>query len=231
MPRKTGAIIPTDTNPPDTYRRVLCIPGTAEWIALVNGVLWALTQSWYWDAGTGDVEAVTARAQQMYFEFQDGTGACDVPSAIVGEIRMMANASLPDGWLYCNGSEVAKATYPDLWDAITDFWGTASNPTLNFVLPDLRNKFPIGFAQGGGAPAIGTYGGEATHVLTTAEMPAHNHALESTLTGSSATHLIWSAAFGNDTPAAYKTYDAGGGGAHNNIPPYGAVSYIIYAGV
>lgn len=227
MPTINGWLTP-DTIPTDKVCRVLRIPAEYEYIVpAVMGALLPLTQSENWEMfGSVTPAQMAAAMMQMYFDIVN----VDCVTNIVGEIKMMGNASLPAGWLYCNGEEVAKATYPELWNAITDFWGVAVNPTDNFVLPDLRNKFPIGFAQGGGAPAIGTYGGEATHVLTTAEIPAHNHALESTLTGSSTTHLIWSGAFGNDTPAAYKTYDAGGGGAHNNIPPYGAVSYIIYAG-
>ena len=229
MPR-TGATIPADIDPTETYRRVLCVPGSVEWLALVNGALWVLTQSWYWDAASGDVQAVTERAQQMYFEFQDQNGACDVV-AIVGEVKMLATPTIPDGWLYCNGDEVAKATYPLLWDAITTFWGTAANPTLNFKLPDFRNKFPIGYAVGGGTPAFGSYGGEATHTLTTAEIPAHSHDAPVSTAASGSTGQTAVASSGVFLQTRLATQNTGGGGAHNNMPPYGALSFIIYAGL
>lgn len=77
MPRKSGATIPPDINPPEEFRRVLCIPASPEWLGLVAGALWVLTQEWYWNAETGDVTAVTDRALQMYLEYQDQSGACD----------------------------------------------------------------------------------------------------------------------------------------------------------
>jgi microcystin-dependent protein len=232
MAKRKGAIIPDPVNPSGTYRRVLCIPGSPDWIALVTGALYVLTQAWYWDAQTGDVDAVVERAKQMYFEYQDQSGDCDPVTEIVGEIRMMANATLPDGWLYCNGDEVAKATYPELWDAITDAWGTATNPTDNFLLPDLRNRFPLGFAQGGGSPAFASLGGEAAHTLTTAEMPSHAHdTVANNLWQITTTGGAGVAPSGAGTTLDINTGNTGGGGAHNNMPPYAAISFIIYAGV
>lgn len=74
---KRGAIIPDPVDPAEQFSRVICIPGTPDWLSLVNGALWVLTQEWYWDASTGDVDAVVARAKRMYFEFQDQNGTCE----------------------------------------------------------------------------------------------------------------------------------------------------------
>lgn len=100
----------------------------------------------------------------------------------------------------------------------------------------------------GSTYAAGTTGGEATHQLTTSEMPSHNHAA-STESAGAHTHTI-----GCDTDAAKGTYCSsvhgastgaesfkgatnsagahthtvtvgavGGNAAHNNMPPYLAV--------
>lgn len=71
----------------------------------------------------------------------------------------------------------------------------------------------------------GATGGEATHTLTTAEMPAHTHPL--TL------RVQWVNGTGNIQSASNNSYwkdvqtgdsgSTGGGGAHNNMPPYLAV--------
>jgi len=88
--------------------------------------------------------------------------------------------------------------------------------------PDLRDKFVVG---AGTTYAKGATGGEATHTLTESEMPTHSHGFLS--------------AWGNiDEPGyrpggdgkydqSYSTYPAGGGAAHNNLPPYHALYYIM----
>ena len=86
--------------------------------------------------------------------------------------------------LLCDGSAVSRMTYPDLFLAIGTIYGPGDGSTT-FNLPDYRARFPVGAGTGqissGGAPAvsitygIGQTGGEATHVLSTAEMPPHQH--------------------------------------------------------
>lgn len=76
---------------------------------------------------------------------------------------------------------------------------------------------------------IGSTGGEATHKLTTSEIPAHNHglpnagALSYTMTGGG--NDIGSSTFrmARDGYQFTATKNAGGGGSHNNMPPYKAV--------
>lgn len=149
----------------------------------------------------------------------------------VGTVIAKASASLPDGWLYCNGDEVLKATYPDLWNEIGTLWGTATLGSDYFVLPDFRDKFLLGYMQGGGSPVFAATGGEKTHTLTTNEIPDHSHKMLAITPGSSSDHIAFTAIFGSDTPNGnYGTFGAGGGAAHNNMPPYRAVSYIIFAG-
>jgi len=232
MPRKTGAIIPDPISPSGTYRRVICIPGSPEWIALVNGALWVMTQAWYWDAATGDVDAVVDRAKLMYFEFQDENGECDNVGVPIGAIMPFGGTTQPDGWLYCDGNEVLKTDYPDLYDVITNFWGTPVLGADYFVLPDFRNKSPYGF-QYGGSPLypFASNQGAATHTLTTAQIPAHSHTTYAPELYATAQAGAGTAGIGGAIPnAGIVTGNTGGGGAHNNLHPVAVCGFIIYAG-
>jgi len=53
--------------------------------------------------------------------------------------------NIPAGWLLCDGSEVSRSTYSNLYNAIGVSWGTGNN-TTTFNLPDLRGMFLRGVA-------------------------------------------------------------------------------------
>ena len=93
-----------------------------------------------------------------------------------GEIKMYGGASIPTGWLACNGATVSRTTYARLFNAISTTWGAGDGSTT-FALPDLRGRAPIGSGTGSGltARALAALGGTETHTLTIAQIPAHNH--------------------------------------------------------
>lgn len=68
---------------------------------------------------------------------------------------------------------------------------------------------------------IGLTGGERTVTLTAKQMPVHNHGGTYTNAGTARTHA-WLASGGS--AMGYDTVDAGGGEAHNNMPPYIQIS-------
>lgn len=93
-----------------------------------------------------------------------------------GLIQMYAVATAPTGWLLCDGSAVSRATWAALFAVIGTTFGAGDGSTT-FNLPDLRGKAPIGQGAGAGLTprTLAVSGGEETHVLTTAELAAHNH--------------------------------------------------------
>lgn len=67
----------------------------------------------------------------------------------IGAILPYAGLTPPDGFMFCDGSEVLKSQYPDLYSIIGDYYnGTAPLATAplntSFRLPDLRGRFPLG---------------------------------------------------------------------------------------
>ena len=51
-------------------------------------------------------------------------------------------ATLPPGWLLCNGGEYAGTQYPDLFGVIGTLYGTP-NQIGNFKVPDLRGRYVV----------------------------------------------------------------------------------------
>ena len=73
--------------------------------------------------------------------------SCNVDNSVyavpIGTILSYASATLPVGFLVCDGSEVSKTTYSDLYSVIGDLYGECTD-TSKFKLPDLRDKFVQG---------------------------------------------------------------------------------------
>jgi microcystin-dependent protein len=87
----------------------------------------------------------------------------------VGSGALWFTATPPVNWLICDGSSLSTTTYAGLFAAIGYAYG-GSGP--NFNLPNLQLNFPMGAGSG---VALGAVGGEATHLLSANEMPAHAH--------------------------------------------------------
>lgn len=56
---------------------------------------------------------------------------------LVGSIQQWASASIPSGWLNCNGNAVSRTTYAELYAIIGTTWGVGDNSTT-FNLPDFQ---------------------------------------------------------------------------------------------
>ena len=72
--------------------------------------------------------------------------------------------------------------------------------------------------------AAGSTGGEASHKLTVGEMPSHSHGIEvKYLNNSQYSGYVGSDDYQSRYGFTSTTMAAGGGAAHNNMPPYLAV--------
>jgi len=144
------------------------------------------------------------------------------------------NASIPAGWLLCDGSSVATATYPDLFTALGYAYGGAG---ANFNLPDM-----VGFFAKGSATQTATTGGANSKTLSVAEIPSHTHSASVTDPGHShgagttSVGGIYFARWGQnpttDTESAttgisVTNANTGGGGSFDNQPTFLEMQYII----
>ena len=89
-----------------------------------------------------------------------------------GMITQFAGVTAPNGWLICDGSEISKTNYPDLFAVIDTIYGTAADNS-KFKLPDLRERVPIGRINSN--QDLGVKGGSNSVTLSTSELPIHTH--------------------------------------------------------
>lgn len=185
---------------------------TADYVrrAIVQA-LYTLTEAENWivqpNSG-GDIEAAVAETARLYslMEFR----------GMSGQVAFFAG-DIPDNYHELDGSVLAVSDYPDLADTCSQ-WVDGSD----ILLPDYRGKFVVSV---GGGYSLEDTGGEASHTLTSLEMPAHSHS------EISATPTLIAIGAGVPAPSAIPgistTGLAGGGQSHNNLPPYVAFRMAV----
>ena len=97
----------------------------------------------------------------------------------VGSVLCYAGQVVPVGWLFCNGSEVSKIQYEQLYLTIGDHYGTPLNPN-NFMLPNLEQRLPLGKSSFNN---LGDTSGNQTITLDVNQIPAHTHTGTTTTNG------------------------------------------------
>ena len=127
------------------------------------------------NAGRRVYDAVTARKVDgvgMYQRHPLGDTSLLVPP---GSIVAYAGNTAPGGWMMCNGQDLDRQIYKNLFAAIGTVYGTGDG-TTTFNVPNLNGKVIVGTsASDMEFDVLGETGGEKTHVLTISEMPTHNH--------------------------------------------------------
>ncbi len=149
------------------------------------------------------------------------------PAMPVGTIVMYVGEddNIPDGWLFCGGQSFDGGTYPELQ---TLLGGTNT--------PNLKGRFPLGakpIVNVGETPyPLKGTGGEEEVTLTIDEMPSHTHDVTITFreaeeqgSGNDYSDLNG----GSSSSRTYESEARGGGQAHNNMPPFYSVNFIIKA--
>lgn len=136
-----------------------------------------------------------------------------------GTIVPFAGSSAPTGWLLCDGGQYSTSSYSTLYTVIGTTYGGGNG---SFKVPDLRGRMPVGKNQGAFS-VLGRTGGEENHVLTNAEMAPDVYM---DVSGSKSTELV-NIGGGNRWANTGRVNGAQAGRAHNNMPPYLVLNYII----
>ena len=140
----------------------------------------------------------------------------------VGSVVEWTGTQTPQNWLLCDGREISRTTYSELFAAIGTVWGAGDGST-SFNIPDYRDKFVLG---AGGEVDLAETGGEKEVTLTVDQIPPHSHRYSEPVSTQNVTTGNY--AIKNWIQHA-QTDSTGGGQAHNNMPPYVGTYYIIKA--
>ena len=163
-----------------------------------------------------------------------------------GLIIPWSSASIPSGFLECDGSNVSRTTYADLFTVVGTTYGAGDGSTT-FGLPNLQDNVAVGksptkaLASTGGANTVtntgNVSGNAANHTLSTPEIASHYHNVNYIAMNN---HQ-----FGNPSgtvipPQGWTSGNTGGGGGHSHplsvtftggsdsvVQPYLTQIYII----
>jgi microcystin-dependent protein len=142
-----------------------------------------------------------------------------------GSIIAWNSVTIPKGWALCDGQLY-----------ILDSNGDAQVESTGVQTPDLRGRFILGAGQGSLLTnrTLGDTNGAETHTLNVNEMPAHNHSYSGTDWPASGDYGSKAEQNQTGSPHDYTRFNVskttvskGGNSAHNNMPPFYVLTYIM----
>ena len=177
-----------------------------------------------------------AVAMGASFGLQPNTANASEP--FIGQIQYFGFNFAPRGWASCNGAILPISQNTALFSLLGTIYGGDGETT--FGIPDMRGRVPIHFGQGPGLSprTIGNKNGRETVMLTTNQIPSHNHPLQGSASPATAVSPAGGVSANMGRVRGYNTVpnvamhsgaigNTGGGAAHNNMPPFLVVNCTI----
>lgn len=170
------------------------------------------------------------------------TGVEDVPIAALLPYAG-PQSIIPDNFLLCDGREVSRFTYANLFLLIGVAYGSPSSGSV-FKLPDMRGRAALPLDNLGGqakslitdpnARVLGGKTGDEAHALTLAEIPAHTHEYDDIYYAEGVAGAEIGDANASDANNAENLVDplrttgaTGSATPHDNVQPSMAMNWLI----
>ena len=145
----------------------------------------------------------------------------------IGSIIAYGGTELPNNWLICDGSEVSRTAYKELFANIGTAYGEGDGSTT-FNLPDMRGKIGVGL------DILDEYFSNLGKSGGSKELQKHRHVMVSVYDDANYNHGTiptdygkYSIPFDGGNIIRHQYSDYEGTGNSGNIQPYTTVNYII----
>ena len=156
----------------------------------------------------------------------------------IGQIKVFAFDFAPKSHALCNGQTLLISQNQALFSLLGTTYG--GDGVTTFKLPNLQGRAALHFGQGPGLSnyTLGQTGGEEGHILSTGEIPQHNHiasASNNTADQTYPTNNLWAnagsspgySATGGSLMNAQALSNAGSSQPHQNMSPFLVVNFSI----
>jgi len=169
----------------------------------------------------------------------DGANLTGIEGTATGTIVPWSSASVPTGFLECDGAAVSRSTYSALFAVVGTTYGTGDGSST-FNLPNLQDNVPVGKS---GTKALASTGGANTVTpsinntsISEGQLASHTHVIPLAPPGSDPDPRILptfsGGKTGNDGNRTVQSTGSGTAHGHNanavsTLQPYIALIYII----
>jgi microcystin-dependent protein len=155
--------------PSDTVTFAFTVPNSVAWLASIIDAMQRLSYPGGWVQRAGGITPTDAAAEMVTIIGSNRIITGEASMAI-GTIVPMLRDTLPDNYLWCDGSQHLIADWPELAAVLPAQWISIDM----FTLPDMSGRIPQGKRSG---EYTGQSVGSDNVYLTTAMLPDHQHSL------------------------------------------------------